>query len=656
MKLFKNLRIKAIPDLPEHDPDPNLIHELLYKLDRSIAVDNAYIIAAITPAKAVIDGRYDCMDFRMGTMLRIMCVHGDKLQSLSPTGVQMIKEAFLNAKFWMTEPGEDSMCYWSENHQLLFAVAEYLAGQCWPDEIFTNDGSTGRERMARGRARIAHWARQRWNFGYSEFNSTNYYLYNVGPASNFIQFCAPEDKPLAQQLRMCLDLLFFDVACFMHKFSFIAPTGRAYVNNMVGITGDSVHKAVRHLWNLDDQAQESDHSQLINFFAMLRARDENGKPYYELPQVLRVIGLDTSPRVLKASFSVDTAELPGLGLVGHGDAQIMRQLSMEAFTNPELFHNTATYLVANNMLSNKFVNQFKIATLPVLRNRVVLNKLISGKLKPMPNGIAIQRANLVCRQTPHYALSSLQRYHPGGFGAQQMLNCANFGGNSVVFTAHPARHEDENTVGGYPGYWAGFGRAPHSVQHEDVLMLMYRLPKRSGFLELYQVPQFTHTYLPEAFFDEVLVQGRHAFARLSDGFLALTGAMDLEYLPWSEHSAKAFKNGMDELRGKRFDLVQHGREQYWVYEMSDAGRESFGDFMARVKSTPITFDGCKLAYGNHQTGWNGELTVNGESINLQHKRFDTPYCVAERDAAEFLIAHGGHKLWLNFDKGIRELS
>ena len=279
----------------------------------------------------------------------------------------------------------------------------------------------------------------------------------------------------------------------------------------------------------------------------------------------------------------------------------------------------------------------------------------------MPNGIAIQRGNLYCRQTPYYALGSLQRYHPGSYGASQMLHIANFGGSAVVRTIHPAQHEAENTVKaeGRPGYWYGYGRAPHSAQHRDILLLLYQLPKRSGFLELYPVPQFTHTYLPEAFFDEVRVCGRYAFARLGGAWLGIIGSSKLHYLPWSKMSAEAFKNGMEDHPGKRFDLVQYGRQHYWIYELSDETREAFDDFIKRVMSNWVAYDGGSLAYESrkvrYETSYNGGLRVGGKEIPLEHKRFEGPYCTAERDAPEYLISHAGHSLRLNYEKAEREV-
>jgi hypothetical protein len=122
----------------------------------------------------------------------------------------MLKEMFINAKYWKTDPGDDSICYWSENHQILWAVAEYMAGQMWPDDVFTNNGITGLEHMNRARERIEIWLEHRFLYGFSEFNSNNYFRFNVSPASNFIEFAAEEDSLLVERMKMCLDMLFYE--------------------------------------------------------------------------------------------------------------------------------------------------------------------------------------------------------------------------------------------------------------------------------------------------------------------------------------------------------------------------------------------------------------------------------------------------------------
>ncbi|MDR1629038.1 MAG: hypothetical protein LBS36_02325 [Oscillospiraceae bacterium] len=665
--MYKNLSIRALPDRPKSDEGAHLVHELLLYLEhpelqqeRGVVIDNEFIINALVPAKKYIDGRYDCQDFRMHSILRLQYVHIDTIRAISPDGARMIEDIFINAKYWMPEPGADSLCYWSENHQALYAVAEYLAGQMWPDKIFTNDGASGKEHMERGRRRIGYWMRQRFLFGYSEYNSTNYYLYNVGPAANFIEFAAPEDAALVERMRMCLDLLFFDVASNMHKFTFTAPTGRAYVDNMIGVSGDRVRKLIDFLWQRNDNYKTETHQMLINFYAMYFAKNADGssKKLYEFPKVLFEIGLDEAPRVIKSTHGINTKELAEKGYVGHADHQIMRQLSMESFTNPEVIYNTVTYFDKNKMFTNQFVNFFKAINLKPLKKPERL-RFVSEKLNPMPNGIALQRANLYTYQTGHYQLMNVQKYHPGLFGAQQMLQALNFGENAVVFTAHPTKAENEKSVRAYPGYWAGFGRAPHSVQHENVLLMLHQIPRHRGFLELYPVPQFTHTYLPEAFFDEVQIDGRYAFARHDEAFLALTGAGNLYYKPFSLDSAKAFKNGLEDMPGKRFDLIQEGGNQFWIYELSDTSKEDFAAFKKRVKANSVSYDGCgKLSYISqnrvYKTVFGGAFFVDEQEQVLEHKRFESDYCTAERESEEFVFSFAGHSLRLNYDKGMRE--
>lgn len=665
--IFKNVSIKPLPHHPANNEGAGLLHELLLYLENpalqkesGFVLDNESILAALTPAKKYIDGRFDCQDFRMQSLLRLQYSHIDTIRSISPEGAQMIEDIFLNAKYWMTEPGSDSLCFWSENHQLLYGVSEYLAGQMWKDRIFTNDGADGKEHMERGRKRIKYWMEQRFLYGFSEYNSTNYYLFDVGPAANFIQFASPEDADMVERMKMCLDLLLFDVASNMHKFTFTAPTGRAYVHNMVGKTGDSVSKLIDFLWQRNDNYKTEAHQMLLNFYSMYFAKNPDGTPkkLYEFPRVLLEIGLDEEERVIKSSHSLDTSELPEKGLVGHSDEQIMRQLSMEAFTNPEVIYNTVSYFDRYKMFSNSFVNYFKVINLKLLRNPDRL-RFISEKLNPMPNGIALQRANLYSYQTKHYQLMNVQRYHPGIYGASQMLQVLNFGEKSVVFTTHPAKNEDKKSVSGYPGYWAGFGRSPHAVQHENVLLMLFKIPKTRGFLELYPVPQFSHTYLPEAYLDEVEIKGRYAFARHGKAFLAIICAGNLHYKPFSIDSAKALKNGLEEFPDKRFDLIQEGNYHYWIYELSDEDKESFESFKSRIMENSVEYDGCgKLTYTSlnrkFRTIYGGAFYVDDVEQPLEYGRFESDYCNAKRESEEFRFSFKGHFLRLNFEKCIRE--
>jgi len=597
------------------------------------------------------------MDFRMQTLLRLAYLYEKKIKALSPQGWHLLEQTFLNAKYWVTEPGDDSACYWSENHQLLFACAEFLAGQMWPDRVFSNDGSLGIEHRNRAQKRIESWAEQRFYYGYSEFNSNNYYLFDAAPAANFIQFAQGCDA-LRERMKICLDLLLYDIASGIFDFGFIVPTGRAYSYNLAGGECDRVRVLTDYLWGLNDHHLSSPHHMLINIVSMLRSKDENGKPFYEVPPVIIEIGKDKTERIIKSSTSMDLDELVKKDLVGHEDNKVMYQFSIEAFTNPEVIYNTFTYFKKNGLFTNKMVNYFRLLNIKLLSNKRVMTG-ISKTFNPMPNGIAMQRINLYKYRTAYYMLASVQKYYPGAFGAQQFLSCANFGGHSIIFTNHPARDSDKGNTEDIPGYWAGFGRAPHIAQDKNIQILLYDIPKISGFLELYRVPQYTHTYLPEAYFDEVCLNHSYAFAIKGGAFCAVIGSGKLNYLDFDAESATALQAGVEEYPNKHFDLIQNGNHQFWIYELSDETKESFEDFKKRIKGNTVAFNGSDyviyISKGvSYELVFGGDFTINNKTVPVQFKRFESDYITAEREAEKMLFSLNGHSLSLDYKEATRK--
>ncbi|NIV28193.1 MAG: hypothetical protein GWN58_01405, partial [Anaerolineae bacterium] len=113
-----------------------------------------------------------CADFVMHAVLRLLLQFADRLD---PALLDRARETVLGFKYWPSEVGLDSMCTWTENHQILFASAAYLAGQLYPGEVFTNSGQTGREKMGEHRPRIERWLDLRFRTGFSEWLSNVYY-------------------------------------------------------------------------------------------------------------------------------------------------------------------------------------------------------------------------------------------------------------------------------------------------------------------------------------------------------------------------------------------------------------------------------------------------------------------------------------------------
>jgi hypothetical protein len=89
-----------------------------------------------------IAARNDCADFVIQGILRLMFWEREK-RRLSPEINALMKDTVLRFKYWVDEPGDTVMYMGSENHRLLFHVAEWMAGWLYPTEVFTNSQQNG---------------------------------------------------------------------------------------------------------------------------------------------------------------------------------------------------------------------------------------------------------------------------------------------------------------------------------------------------------------------------------------------------------------------------------------------------------------------------------------------------------------------------------
>lgn len=87
-----------------------------------------------------IEKRMDCADFMTCALIRL--IH---LYEISPQIKERMKQVMLNFRYWMDEEGQDAMCFWSENHSLMFYQTAYFFGRLYPDEVFTRSQKTGRD-------------------------------------------------------------------------------------------------------------------------------------------------------------------------------------------------------------------------------------------------------------------------------------------------------------------------------------------------------------------------------------------------------------------------------------------------------------------------------------------------------------------------------
>ena len=658
--------------------------EMLYQsefLDDSYFEDVALISANLEGAIERIDIREDCADFTACGLIRFYIENEHRL---TEENKQEIKNCLTGFKYWMDQYDgrKDSMCHWSENHQILFATTEYLAGCEWPDATFA-DGKKGEEHVAMAKERIEAWMYQRYYYGFNEYYSNNYYPENIAPMANFIQFARAEDSAMVERMKIVMDIIWIDIATQSYKYvdesgntqyAFMSASGRMYMDNK---SSDDTGNRLRHYINLVLQNGEEYKTVDNRFFVCFRRMYEstvNGEPIYEVPDVIKEIFNDESEKqIVKSSNGLTLSELVEYGLVGQDVNQIMMQMGMEAFTNKEVIDNSITYLRKNKLFNNEFLNDFKLVNLWPLTLTNTLG-FVSGLINPSTNGKTIQRANVYTYQTPYYSMSTSQQYFAGDYADQHQVNISTLASNLSIYTAQPMRNSSRGQ------YWVGYGRLPYSVQDENINISIYTIPEKTGMLEPHIV-KYTHAYFPVGLFDEVITdyldQG-FIFGRKGDTYIMLHAISDgngklmfkndmsgvsAEDLESDRSKIKDNVREMIEASGDlRYDLIFEGGSTHaWITELgSVAENGSFDAFVAQMLENKCEYKNMTVYYETSiktfEVKYDEYFKLNGEIVDTNYARFENDYVdgKVERGSDVIEFSFNGKTLILNYNEGKRE--
>jgi hypothetical protein len=571
-----------------------------------------------------IDIREDCNDFRMISLQRLYIQYNDQL----PEEVKnRIKQTVLNFRYWMTEPGADNMCFWSENHQLLFASIEYVGAALFKNDVFTNEGKSGKEKTGYAKERINHWFDQRFRTGFIEWHSHVYYAEDLGALLHLIDFA--EDKEIQEKATIITDLLFLDVAMHSFKGNFALTHGRSYEKQKKQPSQADIAPIVSDAFGLTDVPYDPSHIGAIFSYRM----------NYTLPSVIKEIAQDESTIIIKDQMGYDLKKIhQELDFNNPLDRFVIWQ--MEGFSNPEIINHSIDMLNQYDLFSNEFLSDFKIVSHPLLRKWHIL-PLLSKILRPVTDGVAIQQVNTYTYKTKEYSMSTAQRHQAGTCGDQQHIMNVCIGSDFNIFITHPAviPYADDNAyLSLSPNNWVGNGRMPDSVQDENVNISMFRVPGRKKFMEKVLI-NHTHAYFPTQYFDTYDISGRYAFMQYKKVLLAFICKNSLRL------------ENTDE-------LIQEGRYTTWITEVSTADAETYEEFKERIQNNIIRFSRKDVMYQtNDKEYWltfRKQFKINREVINTEYRRFETPYIQGDRNSEEYTVSYNNKKVTWNLSKLIRK--
>jgi hypothetical protein len=562
----------------------------------------------------------------------------------------------------------DHKWFWSENHRIILAVDEYLAGRAFPDRMFTVTGLTGSQHADRARVEILAWIDERARFGFSEWHSNPYMLKNITPLLTLVELC--DDDELIRLGTAALDLCLADLALHLQNGAYGATRGRTYKKDKMSALDEATFCTAKLLFDDTDQEWTSRSDTGATYFC--------GAQRYRVPEVLRRIAVSDAVGVVRERHGVPIDPHEPLSIDPHGaygydyddQANVPFWWSQGALTSWQLVPST---LIAADRF--RLWESDLFAEYGALRSLVqvgpALAQVAARELASMAAFGVLSEAHTYTWRSPEVMLSSVVDHRAGDARDQAHAWQATVDHDALVFTTHPTKPTPSSLDWSEDsGYWTGSASMPRSAQHRNVAIHIYAPAYASPTDDLLG-PVFgyldeTHAYFPQDHFDEVEQTGGWTIGRRGDAYVAL----------WSHRPTtwRAHDPSVVATRGmvQPFDLVAEGSaDNVWIVEVArraDAG--DFSSFVERIASAEVDVTRPTGTSGANQqaryvspsqgelvySGRHG-LTVDGQRVvQADHPRLESPWgdvC----HLGEFLsLADGDASLVIDFSTGAREVS
>ncbi len=598
--------------------------------------------APIDAALTKLTDRLDTSDFTANGLVRLLYLD-DETGALGDVLRTEIEDVMFGFKYWLTEPGEDSMAYWTENHQILFHAAEYLIGQRYPDMVFSNSGMTGTEHMEHARPRLIRWMQMRGRYGFSEWHSNVYFNEDIPPLLNLFDFA--DDAELVAGAEVVLDLLSIDLAANMYNGLFATTAGRTKASKFVGNPSDSTQDyAYIALGNAEPRSFD-------NFAGAFMATST-----YAPPAAIETLAFETEIEALAAgagSFehrqrdSWDVEEGPRIGVSYEGIDDIVLWAGQSTLTHPDMINGAFAAIDEYDLFGGFLFDQLPPAVINLLRSMAGTPRLpaFAWDLEPLALGLGLETIDTYVYRTPDYQLAAAQDWKPGYWAAQTLVLRATLG-DDVAVTTWGTGPLGGGLVGDDPpldDLWVG-GWLPRVTAHHNVAVSQFTAEAWNPVIDQVVAREPIRAYFPVDLMDEWEQRDGWLFGRVGEGYVAL----------WSSEPLTQLPPGTDTWQSPSVEGV-------FVLELGRSETNgTFAEFVEAVASATLTVTptegvGADVAYnspslGEVTVGWTGPMQVAGASVDVgPYDRVDNDYVRQRRGQATLDVRTQDAVLRLDFD-------
>lgn len=603
-----------------------------------------------------IDAWEDTRDFDLMYLLWLLELgRGDtEMTTLDPALLTAIEERLVANRYrWddpLPEDRLDNLWFWSENHIVINLALELLAGERLPEQTFTITGLTGAEHVARAKPDLLTWIRERIELGFFEWHSNVYMLKNITPLLMLVELA--EDPEVVKAATLGLDLCLFDLAGHTHAGCYTAPRGRTYKKDKMSSLDEATFGTAKFVFD-DTSAEYTSTSDAGATYLAAALR-------YRAPQALIDVAVAEGESVVRERHGVyfdgaqpvsddveapygkdfgDRANLPfwwSLGAVGMWPMAEVGVAAADEFRlwETDLFEQVNLIAALNDYDAKR------------LRDWVQARSAVI-------NFGFLSEANTYAYRNDKVSLASVLDHRPGEMRDQAHAWVAAIDENAQVFTNHPVTDADESTEwrdDGRPGYWTGEASMPRSAQHERTAIHLY-LPawdERTDPLvwSVFEYRPFTHAYVPQDHFDQVVQDGGWTIVAKGDAYIGLWS--------WRAPTWRVYDPAVHATRGmtKPFDLVaEGGADNVWIVEVGTGATDgSFDDFVASLTANAPEVvrddDGFDVRWTSPSSGAvsfssSGPFVVEGAEQPLgDFPRHDSPWGTIDHLATTYAIDSG----------------
>lgn len=564
----------------------------------------------------------------------------------------------------------DDEWFWSENHRIIGAANEYLAGQRFPTERFTVTGLTGSEHRDRAREAILEWIDERAHFGFFEWHSNVYLLKDVTPLLMLAELA--DDPAIVTASGMALDLCVLDMAAHCQRGCFTAPRGRTYEKDKMSSLDEDTWGTQKFLFDDTDAGYTSNTDGGATYFAAAKRYRPPAAlidiATSDLTSVVRErhgVYFDGSAPVQRfawAPFGRDFTKqenLPfwwSLGAVGMWP---MAQVGVATANRFRLWDTSGFDQIKLLAMLNNF-DPVRIRDWEQARAKVI-------------NFGFLSEANTYAWRHPKVSLASVIDHRAGEMRDQAHAWQAAIDEGAMMFTTHPVT-EPGNISGSNlgwntsdaPGYWNGSGSMPRCAQFERTAIHIYDPGWNQAtdplVWSVLGYRDYTHAFVPQDRFDRIVQSGNWTVGERRGAYVALWS--------WRTPTWREYDPGVYAARGftKSFDLVAHGGpENVWIVECGTSEDDgTIDDFVAALTAaTPsvardengFTVEWTSPSAGSLGFGTHGPFTVGGTEQELGgFPRHESPWGRVERDSTSYALAAEGRTWRLDFAGRIRQVS